>query len=187
MQQGDAGMKPAAWLANKAGILQLPSERKIYLFHWTELWAAGVCAVAPCEPSPSLPSAGFSHSPSLSNAALAHLFPHSQPQSLTHQRHDWLSIANSSLVLQDRDYVGVYMLYCAEDRLHEHNENLNEKSWTDPTSGFACFIPTTVFCKFPDIGFHYFPYTMNIKHWLLKPSQWSSSSFFCQRYITVAW
>lgn len=96
MQQGDAGMKPAAWLANKAGILQLPSERKIYLFHWTELWAAGVCAVAPCEPSPSLPSAGFSHSSSLSNARTCSFIP-SLPASVTHSPTAWLTV-NSELL-----------------------------------------------------------------------------------------
>lgn len=138
-------MKPAAWLANKAGILQLPSERYIFFIGLSSEQQAFVLSLPVSRlPHFLLPASLIPPLYPMLVLALAHLFPPSQPHSLTRQRHDWLSIVNSSLVLQDRDYVGVCMLYCAEDRLHEHNENLNEKSWTDHTRGFACFIPTTV-------------------------------------------
>lgn len=87
---GNAGMEPAAWLANKAGILQLPSWRQIHLFFlWMELRAAGVGAAAPCEPSPLPPPACSSHCSSLSIAG-------ARTSSSIPSRMAWLNI-NSEL------------------------------------------------------------------------------------------
>ncbi len=116
-------MQPAACLANKAGILQLPSEREIYFLQWTELWAAGVCAVAPLVVSLTLLYIRLSSL--LSSTADAHTcsFIHSFPSSHTHQQPHWRSVMNYSLALQSRNNVGVYMLCRAEDCWHEHDEN----------------------------------------------------------------
>lgn len=105
MQQGDAGSLPPVWLTRLASRSFL-SGRKIYLLHRTELRAAGVCAIAPCELSSSLPPPHASHSSSLSNAGVRTCsFIPSLPASLTHRQHERLSVVNSSssLVLQDGD------------------------------------------------------------------------------------
>lgn len=144
MQQGLLGCRlPPVWLTRLASCSFPLKGRCIFFSGLSSEQQQAFVLSLPVSRLPSLAPACVSHAASLSkaDARAAHLFIHSLTHSLTNSISDYQQW-NILLVLQDGDYVCVYTLLCAEDRLEEHIKKKKPWCWmkrTERTMRVGCF------------------------------------------------